>query len=60
MRNRYGFLQGTSPAEELKAMKIFYLGEDFYNEKGPVGPKVFPRIPFTSWDHPIENTEGGG
>jgi uncharacterized SAM-binding protein YcdF (DUF218 family) len=25
--------QGLSPAEELKAMKIFYLGEDFYNEK---------------------------
>ena len=22
-----------SPAEELKSMKIFYLGEDFYNEK---------------------------
>jgi uncharacterized SAM-binding protein YcdF (DUF218 family) len=25
--------QGLSPAEELKTMKIFYLGEDFYNEK---------------------------
>jgi uncharacterized SAM-binding protein YcdF (DUF218 family) len=25
--------QPTSPAEELKTMKIFYLGEDFYNEK---------------------------
>ena len=25
--------QPVSPAEELKTMKIFYLGEDFYNEK---------------------------
>ena len=25
--------QGLSPAEELKTMKIVYLGEDFYNEK---------------------------
>jgi uncharacterized SAM-binding protein YcdF (DUF218 family) len=25
--------QPISPAEELKKMKIFYLGEDFYNEK---------------------------
>lgn len=25
--------QPLSPAEELKTMKIFYLGEDFYNEK---------------------------
>ncbi len=31
--DRVWISQPLSPAEELKKMKIFYLGEDFYNEK---------------------------
>jgi uncharacterized SAM-binding protein YcdF (DUF218 family) len=46
----------TSPAEELKTMKIFYLGEDFYNEKILLAQKV-PADSIRILDRPIENTE---
>jgi len=48
--------QPTSPAEELKTMKIFYLGEDFYNEKVLLAQGV-PADSVRALDHPIENTE---
>ena len=48
--------QPTSPAEELKTMKIFYLGEDFYNEKVLLAQGV-PADSVRVLDHPIENTE---
>jgi uncharacterized SAM-binding protein YcdF (DUF218 family) len=48
--------QPTSPAEELKTMKIFYLGEDFYNEKVLLAQGV-PADSVRVLDHPVENTE---
>src|ERR1019366_6226274 len=48
--------QGTSPAEELKTMKIVYLGEDFYNEKVLLAQGV-PADSIRILDHPVENTE---
>jgi uncharacterized SAM-binding protein YcdF (DUF218 family) len=48
--------QGLSPAEELKAMKIFYLGEDFYNEKVLLAQGV-PADSIRVLERPIANTE---
>ena len=48
--------QPDSPADELKAMKIYYLGEDFYNEKVLLAQGV-PADSIRVLDHPIENTE---
>jgi uncharacterized SAM-binding protein YcdF (DUF218 family) len=48
--------QGLSPAEELKTMKIFYLGEDFYNEKVLLAQGV-PADSIRVLDHPNANTE---
>ena len=46
----------TSPAEELKAMNIFYLGEDFYNEKVLIAKGV-PADSIRVLDMPSANTE---
>jgi uncharacterized SAM-binding protein YcdF (DUF218 family) len=48
--------QPTSPAEELKTMKIFYLGEDFYNEKVLMAQGV-PVDAIHILDDPSANTE---
>jgi uncharacterized SAM-binding protein YcdF (DUF218 family) len=48
--------QPTSPAEELKTMKIFYLGEDFYNEKVLLAHGV-PVDAIHILDEPSANTE---
>jgi uncharacterized SAM-binding protein YcdF (DUF218 family) len=48
--------QGLSPADELKAMKIYYLGEDFYNEKVLLAQGV-PVDSIRVLDHPVANTE---
>jgi uncharacterized SAM-binding protein YcdF (DUF218 family) len=46
----------VSPAEELKAMNISYLGEDFYNEKVLIAQGVPPDA-IRILDRPDENTE---
>ncbi|HVA94705.1 MAG TPA: YdcF family protein [Candidatus Dormibacteraeota bacterium] len=46
----------TSPVEELKAMNIFYLGEDFYNEKVLIAKGV-PPDSIRVLDMPSANTE---
>jgi uncharacterized SAM-binding protein YcdF (DUF218 family) len=46
----------TSPADELKAMKISYLGEDFYNEKILLAQHVLPDA-IRVLDRPSANTE---
>jgi uncharacterized SAM-binding protein YcdF (DUF218 family) len=46
----------SSPAEELKAMKIIYVGEDFYNEKVLLAQGV-PVDAIHILDEPSENTE---
>ena len=48
--------QGLSPAEELKTMKIFYLGEDFYNEKVLLARDV-PADSIRILERPSANTE---
>jgi uncharacterized SAM-binding protein YcdF (DUF218 family) len=48
--------QGLSPVEELKTMKIDYLGEDFYNEKVLLAQGV-PADSIRILDRPIANTE---
>jgi len=48
--------QGSSPVEELKTMKIFYLGEDFYNEKVLLAQGV-PADSIRVLEPPIANTE---
>jgi uncharacterized SAM-binding protein YcdF (DUF218 family) len=45
-----------SPAEDLKAMKISYLGEDFYNEKVLIAKGVSPDS-IRILERPDENTE---
>ena len=45
-----------SPVEELKSMKIAYLGEDFYNEKVLMAQGVPPDA-IRILDHPDANTE---
>ena len=45
-----------SPAEELKTMNIFYLGEDFYNEKVLLAQGV-PADAIRILEHPSANTE---
>jgi uncharacterized SAM-binding protein YcdF (DUF218 family) len=46
----------VSPVDELKAMKISYLGEDFYNEKVLIAQGV-PPDDIRILDHPDANTE---
>jgi len=46
----------VSPAEDLKAMHIAYLGEDFYNEKVLITQRI-PLDAIRILDHPDENTE---
>ncbi|MGA7791393.1 MAG: YdcF family protein [Candidatus Acidiferrales bacterium] len=46
----------VSPVEELKAMKISYLGEDFYNEKVLIAKGV-PPDSIRILDNPDANTE---
>jgi uncharacterized SAM-binding protein YcdF (DUF218 family) len=48
--------QPLSPAEELKTMKIFYLGEDFYNEKILLAKGV-PVDAIRILERPSANTE---
>jgi uncharacterized SAM-binding protein YcdF (DUF218 family) len=48
--------QGLSPAEELKTMKISYLGEDFYNEKILLAQGV-PVDAIRILERPSANTE---
>ena len=48
--------QPISPAEELKTMKIFYLGEDFYNEKVLLAHGV-PADSIRVLERPAANTE---
>jgi uncharacterized SAM-binding protein YcdF (DUF218 family) len=48
--------QPTSPAEELKKMNIFYLGEDFYNEKVLLAQGI-PLDAIQIMENPISNTE---
>ncbi len=45
-----------SPEEELKAMKIFYVGEDFYNEKVLLAQHV-PADAIRIMERPNANTE---
>ncbi len=45
-----------APVEDLKAMKIAYLGEDFYNEKVLIAQGV-PADAIRIMDHPDANTE---
>ena len=47
--------QPISPAQELKTMKIFYLGEDFYNEKILLAKGV-PVDAIRITEHPSANT----
>jgi uncharacterized SAM-binding protein YcdF (DUF218 family) len=46
----------VSPVDELKAMRISFLGEDFYNEKVLIAKKVPPDA-IRILDRPNENTE---
>lgn len=46
----------VSPADDLKAMRISYLGEDFYNEKVLIAKKV-PLDAIRILEHADENTE---
>jgi len=46
----------VTPAEELKTMKIFYLGEDFYNEKVLLAKGV-PVDAIRILERPSDNTE---
>src|ERR1019366_2840632 len=46
----------TSPVDELKAMNIYFLGEDFYNEKVLLAWGV-PMDAIQILPHPIANTE---
>ncbi len=46
----------VSPVDELKAMKISFLGEDFYNEKVLIAKGVPPDA-IRILDHPNANTE---
>ena len=46
----------VSPASDLKAMNISYLGEDFYNEKVLIAQGVPPDA-IRILDHPDANTE---
>jgi uncharacterized SAM-binding protein YcdF (DUF218 family) len=46
----------VSPSEELKTMNIFFLGEDFYNEKVLLAQGV-PADAIRILDRPSENTE---
>ena len=48
--------QPISPVEELKSMKIFYLGEDFYNEKVLLAQGV-PADSIRVLERPSANTE---
>ncbi len=48
--------QPVSPVEELKTMKIYYLGEDFYNEKVLLAQGV-PAPAIRVLDRPSANTE---
>ena len=48
--------QPISPAEELKTMKIFFLGEDFYNEKVLLAKGV-PADAIRILERPSANTE---
>jgi len=48
--------QPSSPAEVLKTMKIFYLGEDFYNEKILLAQRV-PADAIRILERPSANTE---
>ena len=48
--------QPVSPAEELKTMKIFFLGEDFYNEKVLLAKGV-PADAIRILERPSANTE---
>lgn len=48
--------KGLSPAESLKSMKIFYLGEDFYNEKILLAKGV-PVDAIRILERPSANTE---
>jgi len=48
--------QPISPAEELKAMNIYFLGEDFYNEKVLLAWGV-PADAIQILEHPTANTE---
>jgi uncharacterized SAM-binding protein YcdF (DUF218 family) len=48
--------QADSPAEELKTMKISYLGEDFYNEKVLLAQHV-PEDGIRILERPVANTE---
>ena len=48
--------QGASPVDELKTMKIFYLGEDFYNEKVLLAQGV-PADSIRVLERPMANTE---
>jgi len=48
--------QSVSPAELLKTMKIYYLGEDFYNEKVLLAQGV-PVDAIHILEEPIANTE---
>ena len=48
--------QPISPVEELKSMKIFYLGEDFYNEKVLLAQSV-PADSIRVLERPSANTE---
>src|SRR5579863_2679397 len=45
-----------SPVDDLKAMKISYLGEDFYNEKVLIAKGVPPDA-IRVLEHPDANTE---
>ena len=48
--------QPVAPVEELKTMKIYYLGEDFYNEKVLLAQGV-PAAAIRVLDRPSANTE---
>ena len=48
--------QPISPAEELKTMNIYFLGEDFYNEKVLLARGV-PADAIQILEHPSANTE---
>lgn len=48
--------QPVSPAQELKAMKIYFLGEDFYNEKVLLAQGV-PADAIRILERPSVNTE---
>jgi uncharacterized SAM-binding protein YcdF (DUF218 family) len=48
--------QPISPAEQLKTMNIYYLGEDFYNEKVLLARSI-PAGTIQILEHPSANTE---